>query len=120
VPFDFYQIVIGSFKQDISKELNLKRKTSAESSTSSNVVITGDHELERVTAAVMPIQAIDLDGSCITPTSGLWGPNNREGGNVNVAYQNMNHTPLRGPVQNVLPLQMSYQRMSPDFNNSLP
>lgn len=115
--FDFDQIVIGSFKQDISKELNLKRKTSAESSTSSNVVITGDPDLERVTAAVMPIQAIDPDGSCITPTSGLWGPNNREGGNVNVAiYQNMSHT----PVQNVLPLQMSYQRTSPDFNNSLP
>lgn len=99
----------------------MKRKTSAESSTSSNVVITGDPDLERVTAAVMPIQAIDRDESCITPTSGLWGPNNsREGGNVNVAYQNVNHTPLGGPVQNVLPLQMSYHRTSPDFNNSLP
>ncbi|KAK9939910.1 hypothetical protein M0R45_016590 [Rubus argutus] len=77
--------------KNISKELNLKRKTSAESSYIQHVVITGDPDLERVTAAVMPIQAIDRGGSCITPTSGLWGPNNREEGNVNVAYQNMNH-----------------------------
>lgn len=112
------QLIVGSFKQDISKELQ-KRRRSAESSAAGSLL--ANSELVRV--PIQLAQAMGGDEGCVTPTSAfLEPPANRGAVNAVAANQRMNHTPLQMVDMNALRASqaMPDQRVSPDINSSLP
>ncbi|KAF3455116.1 hypothetical protein FNV43_RR05564 [Rhamnella rubrinervis] len=112
------QLIVGSFKQDISKELD-KRRYSAESSSAASLL--GNSELVRV--PIQLAQTIDGDEGRVTLSSALLEPP-VHGGAVNAiaANQRMSRTPLQ--IVDMDPLQASQampdQRISPDTDTNLP
>lgn len=110
------QLIVGSFKQDISKEL--KRRCSTESSIAAS--LHNNSELVRVPIQIA--QTIDGDENCVTPTSALL--ESSHGGAINVVSGNhrMNNLLLHNVGLNGLQASqaMQDQRISSDINNSLP
>ncbi|XP_015873525.3 AT-hook motif nuclear-localized protein 1 [Ziziphus jujuba] len=110
------QLIIGSFKQDISKEL--KRRCPTESSSAASLL--NNSELVRVPIQVA--RTINGDENCVTPRSALLEPSH--GGAINVisGNQRMNNASLHNVGLNALQASeaMPDQKRSPDINNSLP
>jgi hypothetical protein len=111
-----YQLIIGSFKQNISKEI--KKRHSAESSTAASIPCVSD--LVRVPSHVSKIT--DGDECCATPTSTFLEP--VHGGAVDFLALNQNMDPFSPHsfgLNDSHPLQqISDERTFPDINASIP
>lgn len=98
-----YQIIATSFLQETSSNTSkeLKRRHSAESSTSTSML--GNSSCLAMVPLLMPPPTIVHDESCISPTSALLEfPSHSGAGNVIAANRNMNPATLPGFDQNAL------------------
>ncbi|ONI01035.1 hypothetical protein PRUPE_6G117900 [Prunus persica] len=97
------QIIATSFLQETSSNTSkeLKRRHSAESSTSTSML--GNSSCLAMVPLLMPPPTIVHDESCISPTSALLEfPSHSGAGNVIAANRNMNPATLPGFDQNAL------------------
>ncbi|EEF34933.1 AT-hook motif nuclear-localized protein 9 [Ricinus communis] len=110
------QLIVASFKQNISKELKLRQ--SSESSTCS---VPGNTEMVRVPIQIVGITDGGGDQENCTPTSPVVEPRNAEAENTIITKQHMKPVPQNGSGQTVVqsPQQISDEKVSPDINVSV-